>query len=461
MVTQSTTNKWFGIWFVVWLPVGEMLVASSPWNGRMVRPSSRLAAEPLRWYSTCSGEHPSDAQAAVSDAVNVLKLERSFSDAEESPINFCLMTVGSGLEDSFSDAVSRARDMLGTEARLVSVLGGGVIGGGREREGGPHSVSLLAGALPKGASAHSFTFGTRRGPSTPYNKAAWAATEKLFREDLEGHRPSFLLFGDPYSPLDEATSFVDECAPSSVVVGGVSSQAKTASLAIDDKLLPRGSIAGIAFLGVDIHSVTAQGAVGVGPTMRVTRGRSNLVADLDDKPALERLRDVATAAAQKNPRVARLLQSTLLVGLAVGDDFLVRAVVGATPDGAVAIADDSVNADTKLRVHVRDGEAAKQDLDAVFQRYALEKTFQNKTASPPFAAMLVSCTGRGRAMYGAEGYDSHVFDKNFPNVPLAGFFANGEIGPVGARIPNEQLKEIPTRLHGFTSVYALFVDPNS
>ena len=37
-----------------------------------------------------------------------------------------------------------------------------------------------------------------------------------------------------------------------------------------------------------------------------------------------------------------------------------------------------------------------------------------------------------------------------------GFFANGEIGPIGARIPGD--KSIPSFLHGFTATAAVLVD---
>lgn len=415
----------------------------------------------LRWYSTCSGEHLNDGRSAVEEAVAKLKLERSFDDDTDNKIDFCVIVLGSGLELWLERVVTRARELLEYPSKMITIVGSGVIGGGREREQAS-CVSLLAGSLPPGATALSFAFGTRRGAKTPYNQAAWRATEEVF-DQIRGKRPSFLLFGDPFSPLPEAAAFVDECEPSAVVVGGVACPSRSGqpSIALDGSVLPCGSVAGVALIGVDVHSVTAPGAVGIGPTMRVTQGRSNLIAALDHKPALEKLRDVAIAAAQKNPRVARLLQSALLVGLAGDDDedFMVRAVVGATPDGALAIADESVVAgDTRLRVHVRDAQAARRDLDAVLGRYALERTF--RSSNPPFAAFLVSCAGRGKALFGGEGHDTSVFSHHFPDVPLAGLFANGEIGPVGASLPRDQ-NHLPTRFHGFTSVFALFVIPDA
>ncbi len=54
--------------------------------------------------------------------------------------------------------------------------------------------------------------------------------------------------------------------------------------------------------------------------------------------------------------------------------------------------------------------------------------------------------GRGSLMYGTANHDSRVFRRIVGDVPLGGFFCNGEIGPVHRR----------TFLHGYTSAFGLF-----
>jgi len=61
-------------------------------------------------------------------------------------------------------------------------------------------------------------------------------------------------------------------------------------------------------------------------------------------------------------------------------------------------------------------------------------------------SLLFSCLGRGQSMYGATSHDVRLLRKFFPGLPAAGFFCNGEIGPVGDR----------SYVHGFTSVMGLF-----
>jgi len=65
------------------------------------------------------------------------------------------------------------------------------------------------------------------------------------------------------------------------------------------------------------------------------------------------------------------------------------------------------------------------------------------------AGLLFECLGRGRRLYGEQGRDTRAFRSVFGGVPLAGFFCNGEIGPVGGS----------TQLLGYTASFGLILDP--
>lgn len=64
----------------------------------------------------------------------------------------------------------------------------------------------------------------------------------------------------------------------------------------------------------------------------------------------------------------------------------------------------------------------------------------------PSGALLFSCLGRGEGLYGQPNFDTSVFREHLGDVPVGGFFCNGEIGPVGGA----------TFLHGYTSSFGLF-----
>ena len=64
----------------------------------------------------------------------------------------------------------------------------------------------------------------------------------------------------------------------------------------------------------------------------------------------------------------------------------------------------------------------------------------------PAGALAFTCNGRGAGMFGAADHDARAVDRAFGGVPVAGFFAAGEIGPVGGE----------SFLHGFTATVAVF-----
>ena len=367
-----------------------------------------------------------------------------------------------------------------------------------------------------------------------------ATAETFYRmTSKEDETPGFFVFADPFGPVLEATKFIDECAPRSVVVGGLTCPTVRgiSTICLNMDLVAPGSVAGVALRGprFAMHSVTAQGARGMGPLFTVTKGRDNLVNELNEKPALVEVQRVANAVVRRDPTIAPELKSSLLVGLLADKDpdpdytyvvddefdvdgptpdrgrrgveghqpnFVVRTVVGATADGAIAIGDNSVKEGTLLRLHVRDGHGAMMDLEKQLHRYAMERSLSGFNDVSPDAAFLVSCKGRGAAMYGVPDYEvskianlrtdgprfimspneydrppeapSTIDDRRippagfdhptddpdtFPLVPVGGFFANGELGPIlGPYDPNTAFQDADTHLHGFTSVIAFIYD---
>jgi small ligand-binding sensory domain FIST len=96
----------------------------------------------------------------------------------------------------------------------------------------------------------------------------------------------------------------------------------------------------------------------------------------------------------------------------------------------------------RVRFHLRDAEASAEDLHAVLTGYesSLPKT------DAVSGALLFSCLGRGEHLYKQPNFDTGVFKQHLGEVPVGGFFCNGEIGPVGGS----------TFLHGYTSSFGLF-----
>ena len=94
-----------------------------------------------------------------------------------------------------------------------------------------------------------------------------------------------------------------------------------------------------------------------------------------------------------------------------------------------------------VQFHLRDKDMSSEDLRLVLNRYKA-KEHSKKAAG----ALLFSCLGRGQYLYGKPNHDSDMFRDQLGDIPLGGFFCNGEIGPVGK----------PTFLHGYTSSFGIF-----
>ena len=90
----------------------------------------------------------------------------------------------------------------------------------------------------------------------------------------------------------------------------------------------------------------------------------------------------------------------------------------------------------------RDAAAATEDMTSLLHR--VKKHLGNV---PVYGACLCSCNGRGQHLFGYPHHDAQQVQKELGPIGLAGFFCNGEIGPVGER----------NFLHGYTASLALFV----
>ncbi|MEX2286610.1 MAG: FIST C-terminal domain-containing protein, partial [Planctomycetaceae bacterium] len=90
--------------------------------------------------------------------------------------------------------------------------------------------------------------------------------------------------------------------------------------------------------------------------------------------------------------------------------------------------------------HVRDAEAADEDLVALLAQDG------ERNQNPPQAGLLFSCNGRGTRLFPEPNHDAGTIQARVGPIPLAGFFAQGEIGPVGGK----------NYIHGFTASVAFF-----
>lgn len=321
---------------------------------------------------------------------------------------------------------------------LVGASALGVIGGGREVEG-ETAMALVTASLPE---VEVRAFHLRPG-EVPRAAPDWEARTGV----PAGAGAAFVVLPDPFSAdVDATLGALDRAFPGAVTVGGLASGGRAAgqNVLYVDGVAHAGGTVGVALWGdVEVLPVVAQGARGIGEAMRVTRVSGTRLLELDGVPALRRLDamyQALPAADQALFRRAPMLgvAPAELPGVPRHGDWLIRNVLGVDRATEAVGVGWRLDPGARVRFHLRDPAAAAADLDELLGRVP---------SHPAVAgALLFSCLGRGAGFFGVPDHDSEALQRRLGPVPVGGFFASGEIGPVHAR----------TWQHGYTSSFALF-----
>src|SRR6266540_1332733 len=328
-------------------------------------------------------------------------------------------------------------ERTGTTA-VIGCTAQGVIGAGRELEDGPALV-LWAARLP-GASLRPFALDLVE-LSGGYGVIGWPDLEAAGRADV-------LLLADPYSfPADSFVRRLNEEHSQVRVIGGMASGADSPErhrLLLGDQALDGGAV-GVAISGpVEVRTVVSQGCRPIGSPFTVTRCDGNVVHELGGRPALERLRELIV---RSGPAEQALLMRGVQMGRVIDEhkmsfergDFLIRSLIGVDEENGTIAISDRVELGQTLQFHVRDAAAASEDLELLLAPVA---------GWDPRGTLLFSCNGRGRRLFSEPDHDATRVAKATAAAPLAGFFAQGELGPIGGQ----------NFLHGFTASVAMFCE---
>lgn len=246
-----------------------------------------------------------------------------------------------------------------------------------------------------------------------------------------------IIHADPATPdLADLIGDMSMKVASGFIVGGLSS-ASGRTLQIADDVLEGGLSGLVVSSAVGVATRLTQGCMALPTRHIVTAGERNVIVAIDDRPALDVFREVAGELGSDLARAAR----TLLVGLPVTGsdrgDYLVRNIVGVDPRNKVIAIGNAVEPGMPLLFCRRDAASARADLERM-----LDEIVQD-LPGPPLGGLYVSCLGRGEHMFGRRSAELGILRDHLGDVPLAGFFANGEISH--------------DRLYGYTGVLTLFV----
>jgi len=359
------------------------------------------------------------------------------------PPDLAVAFISPHYEGSYDSVAGLMAESLGAK-HVFGCSGGGVIGNGLEIEQRA-GVSITAAVLPD-VTINPFRLQVDQVPDLDAGPDKW---ETMVGVDA-GREPHFVMLADPYSfPVQDLLMGMDFAFPNATKIGGLASGAARQggnALFLDGEVLRTGAI-GLALDGnITVDTVVAQGCRPIGQPMRISKSDRNMLVELDGEPPLSVLRNLFQELSERDQQ---LLGHSLFLGVVMDEliddpvqgDFLIRNVVGMDQaSGGLAIG-EMLKEGQLVQFHLRDADTSSGDLQAVLSRYADE----NRENDIP-GALLFSCLGRGEYLYGKANHDTDLFRDKLGDVPLGGFFCNGEIGPVSGT----------TFLHGYTSSFGLF-----
>jgi small ligand-binding sensory domain FIST len=224
---------------------------------------------------------------------------------------------------------------------------------------------------------------------------------------------------------------------SNYVVGGVTSSRGRGLQYADG--VTEGGLSGALFSDdVVVATRLTQGCAPLGTRHRVTEARGNVLIRLDGRPALDVLReDIGPALASDLRSAGGYVFAAIPTDGGGAGDYIVRNLVGVdTRHRLVAIGETIANGG-EVMFCKRDRGAACDDLDRMLS------SIKSGLYRQPRGALYYSCLGRGASLFGENSEELRLIQDGLGDVPLVGFFCNGEISH--------------NRLYGYTGVLTLFL----
>ncbi len=246
-----------------------------------------------------------------------------------------------------------------------------------------------------------------------------------------------ILHADPTNPASPGLiAALAETTPGAFFVGGLSSSHGDNPQIADT--VTDGGISGVLFSSdVPVVSGHTQGCSPIGSKHVVTSCQHNVLIELDGRPALDVFRpDIGEVMAQDLQRVAGYIFAGLPIRGSDTGDYMVRNLMGIDPEQGLVAIGEVVEPGAEVMFCRRDGNSAREDMRRMLA------DVRGRLDGEPRGAVYYSCLGRGRHQFGENSEELGFIRDELGDIPLAGFFANGEI--------------FHNRLYGYTGVLTLF-----
>ena len=345
------------------------------------------------------------------------------SGGGEARLGFIYVT--DAIAEDFGSILTYLRQTTGVD-QWVGSVGIGICASGTEYFDRPAAVAMVAD-LPK----DSFLVFPAITESADELRAAAG-------DWIDRVSPPFgILHADPNNAFTADLIEKLSLAAAGFLVGGLSSSRGPAHQVAGE--ITQGGISGVLFAPeIEVATGLSQGCVPVGKTHVVSDSLDNIIIGLDGEKALDVLKeDVGELLARDLGRAAGYIHTAFLVEGSDTGDYMVRNLIGIDPVRGWLAVGEEVQAGDRVMFVRRDPKSAEEDLVATL------KNLKSRLPGPPRGGVYFSCVARGPNMFGDEGKELSLIQDHLGDLPLVGFYGNGEISN--------------NRLYGYTGVLALFL----
>ncbi len=360
----------------------------------------------------------SDTQQAARDAAR-RALEQSGADRADWGVVFATAAHRPG----YASILSEVRSTLGT-GEISGCSAAGVLTTGQEVERRP-GVAVLA--------VRSDRFECRAAIATAHDRDGQDAAREIARQiaGAPGAGLAVLLPDASSVRPDTLLQALAGAAPGVEAVGAAASgdPRNGQTFQFCGRNVATRGVAALALTGglkADIN--ITQGCQPLGEPCIITRGRDNLIMELDGRPALEALRAHLPGSLRDS---LDLIAGHLFVGLPPDPaqdridpgEYLVRSLIGADKEtGALAVG-GTVREGQPVAFVLRESQSARDDLKRMLAG------LRGRPEDYRFG-FYFNCAARGSALYGMPGIDTAYISGALGDLPIVGFFGNGEFAPL-------------------------------
>ena len=265
-------------------------------------------------------------------------------------------------------------------------------------------------------------------------------TAEIPGELLVGKHPAYfgIVHGDPQN--QHIAALIEQFAAkmeSGFVVGGLTSS-RHKNVQVADEIT-QGGISGVVFSSeVALTTRLTQGVSPIGSKHQITECDQNIIISIDGRPAFDVLKEeIGEVLSRDLNRVAGYIFVGLPIAGSDTGDYLVRNLIGIDVDQKLLAIGDYLQPGATLQFCRRDGASAVEDMERMLNDIKAGMT------GTPRGAVYYSCLGRGESMFGPDSEELKMISRALGEIPLVGFFANGEISH--------------DRLNGYTGVLTVFL----